>query len=134
MEWTSIPIWLDELQPLKFTTAQAWCDKNIPVKKLQFEDELVPALCVTLHISEYELCIKVRDEFLDRSSFTHTMVQHWTETARLTEAQLLTHYSTLGQKVDGLFIWLASVVIRYYLNCVYDNGVWTSCASETPDL
>ena len=126
--------WLDELQPLKFMTAQAWCDRNILVKKVQFEDEMVPALCITLDISEHELHIKVRDEFLDKSLFTPTTVQCWTETARLTEAQLLMHYSTLGQKVDGLFIWLASVVTRYHLNSIHDNGIWTSHASETLDL
>ncbi len=76
MEWTSIPIWLDELQPLKFSTAQVWCNRNIPVKKVQFEDDLVPALCVALDISECELYIKVREEFLDKSSFTHMTVQH----------------------------------------------------------
>ncbi len=101
---------------------------------MQFEDELVPALCITLDISEHELCIEVRDEFLDRSLFTHTTVQCWTETARLTEAQLLMHYSTLGQKVDGLFVWLTSMVMRFHLNCVHDNGIWTSHTSETPDL
>ncbi len=101
---------------------------------MQFEDDLAPALCVALDISEHDLSIKVRDEFLDKSLFIHTTVQHWTETARLMEAQLLMHYSMLGQKVDGLFVWLASIVIRYHLNCIYDNGVWTSHASETPDL
>ncbi len=36
--------------------------------------------------------------------------------------------------MDGLFVWLASVVTRFHLNCVHDNSIWTSHAFETPDL
>ena len=46
----------------------------------------------------------------------------------------MTKYMTLGGKVDGLFMWLASIASCLYLNLVYDSGIWTTRASENPDL
>ncbi len=134
MEWTAIPVMLDDIAPLDFTAAQYWCDKNILSSDMSFEDELVPVLCMAFGVLEQELRIHVRDEFLNKRSFAYTTVQRWMETATLTESQLLRQYSTLGLKVDGLFIWLATIAMCLHLNYVHSNGIWMSCASESPDM
>ncbi len=54
--------------------------------------------------------------------------------ATLSEAQFLRIYSTIGSHVDGLFVWLASVATRFHINFVHQNGIWSSCGSEVPDL
>ena len=125
---------LDGITPLDFTAAQCWCDKNIPSSDLSFEDELVPVLCVAFGVSEHELHIHMQDEFLNKRSFVYTTIQRWTETATLTESQLLRQYLTLGLKVDGLFIWLATIAMCLYINYVHGNGIWTLHASESLDM
>ena len=134
MEWTVIPVWLDELLPLKYKAAQDWCDRNILSQNITFETDLVPALYMALKVSERDLRVYVQDEFLNRKSFIHTTVQRWLESGLLSEAQLLTKYTTLGGKVDGLFMWLASITSCLHLNLVHDSGIWTTRASENLDL
>ena len=36
--------------------------------------------------------------------------------------------------VDGLFLWLGTIVMKTHLNYVHDSCVWTSCRSEKPDM
>lgn len=129
-----IPIMLVDTNPFGFAAAQAWCDQHIPAKNILFVNELVPALCLALQISEHDLCIKVREEFLNTKSFYYTIVQCWTETCELTSSQLLLHYSTMGSKVDRLFVWLTTVVTHTHLNFVHDNGVWITHALEKTDM
>ena len=134
MEWTAIPVWLDKLLPLKYKAAQDWCDRNILSQNITFEADLVPALCMALKVSERDLRVCVQDEFLNKKSFAHMTVQRWSESGLLSEAQLLTKYTTLGGKVDELFVWLAIIASQLHLNLVNDSGIWTTRASENPDL
>ena len=94
----------------------------------------MPALCAAFDIDERDLWLRVWDEFLNSASFLHTTVQQWTETCRFTESQLLTYYSTLDFKVDGLFVWLATIAMCTHLNYVHSNGIWMSHASESLDM
>ncbi len=55
MEWTPIPVMVDEIQPLEFSSVQQWCDRNIPAVDITFHEELVPALCMALDLMEREL-------------------------------------------------------------------------------
>ena len=59
MEWTAIPIMLDEIVPLSFIPAQQWCDKNILAAHPTFDNDLMPALCCVLDVEERELQIHV---------------------------------------------------------------------------
>ena len=34
----------------------------------------------------------------------------------------------------SLFVWLASIMTHFHLNCVHDNGIWMSHTSKAPDL
>ena len=36
--------------------------------------------------------------------------------------------------MDCLFVWLATIVTRLHLNFVHSNGIWSSRASEKPDM
>ncbi len=36
--------------------------------------------------------------------------------------------------MDSLFVWLATVVTRLHLNFVHSNSIWSSRASEKPDM
>ncbi len=58
----------------------------------------------------------------------------WIEASNLMESQFLTYYSTVDSHVDGLFMWLVTVATGFHLNFVHTNGVWSSCASESPDM
>ncbi len=125
---------LVDISPLHFAAVQSWCDQHIPAQDIIFKDDLVQALCLALGISEHDLCIRVQEEFLNPKSFCYTTVQRWTELCEMSSLQLLTHYSTIGSKVDGLFVWLATVVMHTHLNFVHDNGVWTTCTMEKADM
>ncbi len=113
---------------------QLWCDKNIPTSDIAFTEDLVPALTTALQIEEHQLQLLVHQEFLNKASFAHATVQHWVESSNLTELQYLRHYSNLDNKVDGLFLWLATIATKTHLNFVHQNRVWTSHASEKPDV
>ena len=123
MAWTAILIILDEMDPLEFKTAQAWCDKNIPTSDIAFEDELIFALTTALQTGEHQLWLLVHAEFLDKASFAHAMVQRWVESSDMTATQYLSCYSNLGAKIDGLFLWLATITTKTHLNFVHQNGV-----------
>ncbi len=123
MAWTAILIILDEMDSLEFKTAQAWCDKNIPTSDITFEDELISALTTTLRLGECQLWLLVHAEFLDKTSFAHATVQRWVESSDMTETQYLSCYSNLGAKIDGLFLWLATITTKTHLNFVHQNGV-----------
>ena len=43
-------------------------------------------------------------------------------------------YLSCYSKIDGLFLWLATIAMKTHLNFVHQNGVWTSHASEKPDV
>ncbi len=134
MAWTAIPIILDEMDPLEFKTVQVWCDKNIPTSNIAFEDELISALTIALWIGEHQLWLLVCAEFLNKMSFAHAMVQRWVESSDMSATQYLSCYSNLGAKTDGLFLWLATIATKTHLNFVHQNRVWTSHASEKPDV
>ncbi len=36
--------------------------------------------------------------------------------------------------MDGLFVWLATIATHMHLNYVHFDGVWTSRASDSPNL
>ena len=112
---------------------QSWCLQNLPTTSTFFED-LIPALCHALAIEELALRALVGRKFHDNQDFTWAMVSRWIECATITEEQLLYAMTTEGHTVDGLFIWLASIVKKTHLNFIHHSSIWTSCSSNSPDM
>ncbi len=48
--------------------------------------------------------------------------------------ELLEHYSRLGELVNGLILWLASVVTKTHVNFVHSDQAWTTRASDIVNL
>ena len=76
----------------------------------------------------------VKLEFLDEDSFSHVTMSHWVESCNFTKDQLLECYTTQNSLVDGLFLWLGTIVMKTHLNYIHDSCVWTSHGSENPDM
>ena len=134
MDWMLYPFMIQDVVPLKADLAAKWTKKNIPAAEFFIDLDLVPALAYSLDLPERELYVLVRKQFQDKSAFTQMIVKRWIEASNLTENQFLMYYSMVGCYVDGLFVWLATVVICLYLNFVHANGIWSSRASEKLDM
>lgn len=104
--------------------ALEWCSKNL-LMEADFFPDLVPALCHTFSKDEEELQLLVRNKFQDKDDFTWATVLHWVECSNLSSAQFLTMFSTCGALVDGLFLWLASVILKTHCNFVHEDAIWT---------
>ena len=109
--------------PLKADLAAKWSRKNMPTVEFFSDPDLVPVLAYSLSTTEKDLYVLVRQQFQDKFSFVRTIVQYLVDASNLTESQFLSHYSTVGCHVDGLFIWLATIVTRLHLNFVHSNGI-----------
>ncbi len=126
---------IQDVMPLKSDLATRWAKRNnVPAAEFFTSSELVPALVHSLKTTEKELHLLVHKQFQDKASFTRAMVMQWIEASNLTESQFLTHYSTVDMHVDGLFMWLVTVMTGFHLNFVHTNGVWSSCTSESLDM
>ncbi len=59
----------------------------------------------------------------------------WLSTSpHFSTVELLKLYSTTGELVDGLFLWLTSVVMKTYINFVHSNQVWTIRLTDIVNL
>lgn len=76
----------------------------------------------------------VKHKFLDKDDFTWATVLQWVECSALSSMQYLMAFSTHSALVDGLFIWLALVVLKTHCNFVHKDAIWTSCANEIANL
>ncbi len=125
---------IQDVVPLKADLATKWTRKNVPATEFFTDPDLVPALAYSLDLPERELHVLVRKQFQNESVFTQTTVKRWIEASNLIENQFLMYYSMVGCHVDGLFVWLATVVTCLHLNFVHANGIWSSRASEKLDM
>ncbi len=96
--------------------------------------DLIPALCHVFAKSKDDLRLMVKDKFLDKKDFTWPTVTHWVECSTLTSAQYLSAFSMQGALVDGLFLWLASVLLKMHWNFVHKDAIWTLHVNEVTDL
>ena len=94
----------------------------------------MPALCYALGVSERELCQHVEKQFSDELDFTWPTVMKWLECSIISPQEFHEVIATDGCPVDSLFIWLASVVMQTHLNFVHESSIWTSRASDCPDM
>ena len=46
----------------------------------------------------------------------------------------LTWISNLGSKIDGMFLWMASLVCERHVNLIHANGIWTTRHTGVLDL
>ena len=134
MLWTPIPVFFMEMSPMSMVQAQNWYDRNVPSTDIRMFDEFIPALAYTLGTMERHLQDMVKLEFLDENSFSHITMSCWVESCNFTKDQLLEHYTTQDSLVDGLFLWLGTIVMKTHLNYIHDSCVWTSHGSENPDM
>ncbi len=116
MLWTTFPPMVYNVTALVHDKVQAWGSQNVPTNITFFEDQ-VPALCHALDIEEAQLCVLVGKKFHDNQDFTWATVAHWIECVTITSDQLFYAMTTEGHTVDGLFIWLASIVKNSFELC-----------------
>ncbi len=133
MSWTAFPPFVTEVQLLTSSQTQQWSECNLPVT-LVFHKDLVLALCYAFGVSERELCQCVEKQFSDELDFTWPTVMKWLECSIISPQEFHRAVATDGCPVDGLFIWLASVVMQTHLNFVHKSSIWTSWASDCLDM
>ena len=109
---------------LQHEKALAWCARNL-TSEPNFHDKLVPAICAALKEDKMTLRWQVGKKFQDQEDFTWLTVSRWIECSVLSAEQFYTVMTSEGSHVDGLFIWLASIMRKSHLNFVHANSVWT---------
>ena len=135
MDWTMVPVFTDETSPLDQHQALSWCKSHIVGRDIVPVENFIDAICLALGCDEMKLRQKVREQMLETQSFTNTMVMCWiTASGLFNSYSLLEQYAKQGALVDGLFLWLSSVVTRTHLNFVHSASAWTSRASEKVDM
>ncbi len=68
---------------------------------------------------------------MTQKSFSWVTIEHWLDASEnLSMSVLLTSYSMRGTKVDGLFLWLASISLQTYVNFAHESGAWTTHSSD----
>ncbi len=135
MEWTAVPPFTDEVTPLDQRAVVAWCKKHIVGHGFTVVPSFMEAICLALCCDEVQLWQKVCEQYLATKSFTNSTVMYWLNASpQFSTLELLEHYLRLGKLVDGLFLWLASVVTKAYMNFVHSDQAWTIRASDVVNL
>ncbi len=104
MEWTPVPVFLEEMTLLSQANAAQWCEWNLHGRVIMSANELVGGLCIALGATEMDLRQRVCDQLLNNHSFTWTTIERWIKASSLSASEFLRHYTTMGAIVDGLFI------------------------------
>ena len=126
MEWTDIPLNLSAIQCLLENVALKWCAANLPVTTVEPAPTLIIAVCYALGLDEAQLCLMVKRLFLDPTHQVAGAIEHWLQSNALSHKKYLSWILNLGSKIDGLFLWLASLAAGIHLNIIHSNGVWTT--------
>ena len=83
-------------------------------------------LCTTLGATEIELHHLMEAKFLDQEDFINVTVAKWMECSIILPKDFQEAIATEGCPVDGLFIWLSSIVTKTHLSFMHESSVWTS--------
>ena len=113
--------------------AAHWSKRNLPCEPI-FHNELVLALCTALGATEIELHCLMEAKFLNQKDFTNVTVAKWMECSIISPKDFQEAIATEGHPVDGLFIWLSSIITKTHLSFMHESSVWTLQASDCPNL
>ncbi len=105
------PLHLSAITPLLQHQAASWCNDNLPNHNLQPAESMVDALSILTDKPVCQLRQEVRDLYLVTEGLTWPVMQWWLENMVTTGADLMEHYLDMSSTVDGLFVWLTSVLM-----------------------
>ena len=134
IEWTDIPLDLSVIQCLLDDLALKWCAANLPMTTMEPAPTLMTAVCYALGLDEAQLHLMVKRLSLETTHQVASAVEHWLQNNALSHKKYLSWILNLGSKIDGLFLWLASLAVGIYLNIIHSNGVWTTRRTGIPNL
>ncbi len=133
-DWTDIPLDLSTVQRLLDDIAPKWCAANLAAATTEPAPSLTTALCYALLIDEDHLHLQVKWLFMEPDRRTADAIDIWLQKYGLSHKHYLSWISTRGSKIDGLFLWMASLTCKKHINLLHTNRIWSTRKSGIPDL